>query len=815
MNYKEIFTKLNSSNDYLVIPSNLRSRMVQLKTEYEIKNRKLLLFNVITVNELIDLLSFKIDNESYLYNLQNYNRPLSVTKEMFNFSKYNLKKSNEALNKFINENKQFIIKNNLFIEKLNDYSFYILGNDVFLKPFIDYYKLNTTNIDFKTNHQPKILKFITKEEEIFYMFEEISKLLDKGFDINKIYLSNVNNSYYNDIMKLSKFYNIPINLNIVESLIDIPYIKTIMEKSYNDILSLLNNKEGLREKFLVERQVNSYEFDSNINKLINVFNRYPHSNYKQEVVLSIIKEDLKNTNIKNTVITNNAVTLISTEEIIGLNDDEKVFVLNTTYESFPNIVKDNDYLSDSDKNLINYPNSSTINISNNRYLEEIISLNNIVYLSFSVRDNYLEYTSSDITTKLINEEEDYIKLNINDISKGYATNYYKSIFSNRNSDILQTTFTGEFILTNDEKSELIRNLKQKEIKISPSQVTTYYKLPFIYYLERILGFNTFTESISLHIGNFFHSIVEVLMLLLYENKVDRSNLTGNKKFSYDDEIHEMIFNYIVKKDEDVNDNFDYSLFFDEFIQIYFSKELSNYKTYKNNKISKKNELIIKTIFYVKKHKKVIVNALILIADLEKEVPSVELLMEREIELSNFKGQADLVKIYSDNKYSIIDYKSGTREAFDKDKIIDLVDTLLLENNDEISFGSLDLLQLVLYSYFFYKDRPELELKDLAYYSFFTNRLNGMTTEQSFDSTHYNKGRGKGRYIEKQELKQLFTQTEKLLDKTLKNIKRFEFPVEIRRDSKTKAGMDKSYYSVYEALAFYNDNNLQEDEDDEN
>jgi hypothetical protein len=53
-----------------------------------------------------------------------------------------------------------------------------------------------------------------------------------------------------------------------------------------------------------------------------------------------------------------------------------------------------------------------------------------------------------------------------------------------------------------------------------------------------------------------------------------------------------------------------------------------------------------------------------------------------------------------------------------------------------------------------------------------------------------------------------------MKQTLGNIYQVEFPINIRRDKKTKVGREKDYYSVYEALAFYNTNSIEGESDED-
>lgn len=809
MKLNEILGKINYNNNYFVIPDKIKSNVIRAKSNYELTNKVLVDFKIITYSELINLLSFDVLDEIYLFNLEENNLPLSVINEKIRFSKYNLDKKNDDLNKFLDFNKKYILENKFFKDNIKKYTFNILGNDVLLKPFIDYYKLkvNYINID-KIKEDVLTLKFNTKEDEVFYLFEEIAKLLHKNIDINKIYISNIDNTYFNLINKFKLFYNINVNYDNQVYLNDIPYIKDIMSKEYELIIQILKDEAYRNELYQKEILKDKIDFETNINKLISLFNKYPTKNYKTSNILKVIKEDLKNLKVKSKVYSN-AVNVISNEEILGLDESNYIFILNTVYESFPKLSKDNDYLSDNDKELINYPTSSDLNIAANNFLKEVIKFSTVKYISFSLSDNYLSYTPSDISSEFIKSTNEPSEIELN---FGYAPSFYKLYYSKNTGDILQSTFKSDFNLTKKEKDLLINYTKDIKTKISPSQVTKYFNIPFVYYLENILRLQVFNESISTLMGNFFHSLVETLMIIFYEKKVDRSKTGKIKNYHDDIDINNEIINYILNVDIA---NFNYNKYFNDFFNIYFKKMLEYTNLLKNvsyKDLSKKDIMYIKTMFYTKKQQDTIVAALEVVVKLEEKIPSKELIIEEKVELENFIGQSDLVKIYDNNTFSIIDYKSSAKEPFHKDKIIETINLLLKDTNEEVVLKNLDLLQLIFYAYFYSIKYEKLKMKDLAYFSYNSTKLNALsTTDLNLD--YYTKG--ETRIINEEELKTLFLDVEKLLNKVLEEIKNFNFKIEIRKDLVDKKGRNESYYSIYEALAFFNSNQEEGENDEEN
>lgn len=812
MFYLNLFKRINNNKAFLVVPSAIKKAIIKIKTNYEMSLKKIFSFKVVTTTELVELLSFSVDNEIYLNNLEKQQTPVSITKELIKFSKYNFNNKNKELSDFINNNSKFINVNNSFTNKVSTYKFYIIGPTHLIDPFVNHYNLNIEIINPFNNESINsqiFKKFNNKEDEIFYIMEEISKLLNQNIDSNNIFIANYEDKDYTTFNKLASFYNIPIIYNNNTPLVNIPYINKLLSFEYEDIINLLTNKEQLIEVFNDYYIINQDEFNNNINTVINIFNKYPHHKYNNKTSFSVILEEIKLTYI-NTNVTN-GIKMIKLDEILTLSNKDFVFIINGNYESFPNITKDSDYLSDTEKELINYPTSTKVNISNNIYLESLISSPVIKQISYSLKDIDGEYSASDLFSQY-SKEDSKIKIDFSTIQKGYAKNYYKTYFSNNKKGLLQTTFNPSFKIKEEERILLSNYIENKELKLSPTDITTYIQAPFVYYLERIIGLNTFKENVSLNLGNFFHIIVEVLLLVFFETKVDRSKDNQTTKFAKDEEVHNNIFNYIIELSEVNKDDFDFNKFFDEFYNIYFKNELNKINKLHTNNLSNNDKLLIRTLFYIKKHKNVIVNALILLVELEELIPSNELIVEKPIEVENLKGKADLIKLYNNKTYSIIDYKTGSRDAFNVLKIDELLDKLISDNaNEEISFGALNLLQLILYSYILSKAYSDYKLKDLSYYSYFTNKLNGITTE-TFETKFYTGG--KNRIIDNLDiLNKINNKIEILLSKTIKSIKSIEFNTELRRDEKSKLGLDESYYSIYEALMFFSEEGSINEEED--
>ena len=786
MNITKQFNKLNKNNSLLIVPNNIKEKVIKLKTEEEIKRGTIYQFKVLSFSEFINMSTFNAKNDIYLLD-----EPISSIKEKIKFSQYNLKNENEYLKMFIEENKSLINVNKTFISNLDKYSFFVIGPDVYLKPIFDFYNLSYERFKMKNDQKDlKVKKFLNKTEEVFYLFEDISKRLKSGADINKIYIANADESYYGEFVKHSTFYNIPIDFNLPVRLFDISFIKELLSLDYDSLIMLLSDTDRLSEKYQYIKKINSLYFDNLINELINIVNKYSN-NYNKERLMEVIKDDAKNKIIKESY--NEAIKFIEVDEILTLKEDDVVYIINARYEEFPKIVKNNDFLRDLDKDLINYPNSSLVNEAYNNYYEEIVKSNNICYLSYPTKDKYLEYEPSDIVSKHLDKKEDYTKIKLSEVKNGFAKEYYKQKFSSKDNDLLLTSFTGKFKINSTEQELLINYLKSLDIKLSPSLITSYLRVPFIYYVERILKVSTFKESISLYIGNFFHTLVEVMLTIKFSELIEVKD-----NYHRDETLNKAIINYL---NHNINDpDIDYDLYFAEFFTLYF-----------DNLFKTLNNLEIQTLFFIKKNQEIFIDSLKLLVDKNLSEKIKEIYIEKEISLDNVYSKADLIQVYQDNSFSVTDYKTGGRPAYFVERVAELLNDLL--NDNDINLTDMDLIQPLFYALYFQKLNNNYSFRDVSFYSFFNEKakLNSLMINE-LDGNFYT--RGKKRLVTKEKLLEINQNLESIFEKVLKNILNANFKVEVIKDKNNKLNLEKEWFGIYEAVAFFYKNDFEEENEEE-
>lgn len=779
------FLNINKPNTILIVDDNIKQRIISLKTKEEFRLKAIFKFKVLSVSEFITLATFNVDDDIFLND-----EPVSLIKSKIKFARYNLQQSNGMLNDFILSNSKYINKNKDFILNIKSYQYFILGSDIYLKPIFKFYNINYEALVVgSVNKDLRVLKFLKQEEEVFYLFENISKALKKGIDINNIYVANSDDSYNGILLKHSHLYNIPIAFSQNVSLYDIPFIKELLKEDYDTLVSILSDEEKLLEKFMSLNNIDPENFDLYINDLIGIINKYSNNKNKKKL-MEVIINDAKNKQFNEEY--SEAVKFIKVEEILTLEQKDIVFIVNAKYESFPNIVKNSDLLSDGEKRLINYPESSLVNEAYNTYYKDILNKKNILYVSYSTKDKYFEFEASDIINDLKGEIEE-VSLSINNLSVGFSKDLYRQTFSTKDNNKLLTSFTGRFNLNGEERLKLINYLKDLNITISPSLVANYLRVPFVYYVEKILKISTFKESIYIRIGNFFHLMAEAYLTLKYYDYFEiKDNYTHHKK------LNRAIIYFLVQNEK--NELKSPDLFFDDFYQMYFDAFIENNDT-----------LDIKTLFYVKKNKEIFIKALeFLINKTDSEYVS-SIYVEKEIDFDNVFAKSDLIQIYNDNSFSIIDYKASKKSAYTVNKLNELLDDLV--NKRDVNIEDLDLMQPFFYANYLTKVNEKLKFRDAGFYSFFYQnpKINSLMKE-NLNKDFYTGGRA--RLINDDDLLNVYKKLDQISNQVLEDILRAKFEINVLKDKNNKKDLETEWLSQYEAIAFFNKNELGGEDDED-
>ena len=587
----------------LIITNNAYKKEILLNTN------KLFNIKFMTFNEFLKNLTFSYNENAIYYLIKEYNYKYDVAKMYLDNIYYidnidnkkinHLKKLKQEL-----EDKNLLIKNEYFNEYLKRTNIIIYNYELnkFENKIINKFNNITILNDDIEKKDISIHEFKTLDEEIIYVAINIIELINKGISLKNIKISNIDDTYFNKIERIFKLFNLSLDL-------DNNYIYSNI--GVNKFLEKLKDTKNIEESLKVINNDNIYEL------VLRICNKYSFVEL-DDYIISCIEEEIKKTKTKD--IKEN----IKIVDLNNITDDDYVFLMNFNQNNIPTIHKDEDYLSDKEKELLNIDTSSSLNkLEEKKLINNIYKIKNLT-ITYKLKDQNKEYYESYLISKynfnVIKEENKkeflysnlYNKIELTkDIDKLIKYNEKDKNLDllASNTDVDYSTYDNKF--TGIDTKDLYDYLNN-ELLLSYTSMNNYYKCSFRYYLSNILRLDKSETTFFMFVGNLFHHILEVAF----------------------------------------KDGFNFEKEFNDYIK---DKEFSNKENFFLEKLKKELLFVIETI---KKQ-----NSLSSF-DKESYEESVYINEEKTIKVT-FMGKIDKIKykeINGNNYVAIIDYKTGTPET---------------------------------------------------------------------------------------------------------------------------------------------------------
>ena len=470
------------------------------------KENKLINIKFMTISEFMSEFFFSYQVKVYPYLMDKYNITLENAKEYLNnlypvdinktykSSKINYLK--EVKIDLINNN--YLEVNNLFKDYLKSKKIIIdnINIDPYIKEKLIDYDVEYINYE-KKDKDLEVVEFNDIEEEVNTTILRIIDLVKSGISLNNIYLCNIDNSYNYLLKKLFNLYNIPLELDLKES---------------------LNSVLFINEYFITGKipEVNE-ENKSIVKTFINLLNKYvsisDNKHYKE-----IIKSELNNTYIPITKY-QESVKIVDFNNL-EVSDDSYVFLLGFNEGVLPSLVKDEDYFSDLEKCELGLLSSLDKNSYNRTFIYNKLTNINNLYLSYKlhaltdsfypssiIEDNNIKVVK-DKKVSLENSDkynrrklsillDNYNKFNIKSDYLTKLASSYDNIYNTYNHK-----FTG---INNNSYLEYINS----PLKLSYTSVNSYNLCPFKYYVNYVLKVDPYEESFDAFIGNLYHALFSI------------------------------------------------------------------------------------------------------------------------------------------------------------------------------------------------------------------------------------------------------------------------------------------------------------------
>ena len=512
------FLKEINVETLLIIPTGIKEKVLNEINKID----KLLNIKLMSFEELKRNIYFDYNEETILYLMDKYNYKYEVAKNYIE-NIYYIENKEYKDNKLVFlknikeelETKKLLEHNNLFVNSYKNKNILVYGYD-YINKFNQRILSNFSNVHViekeKLEGIHTVYEFETLEEEILFVLEKVIELINNGVELNKIKLVNLDDNYTNQIIKIFDLHKIPIDLdktsNIGTTILIKDAITTLKEtKSFKETIEIIKNKYDLTNEFNVSLYSN----------LINLFNKYIGIDINIEKVIEAIEYDIKNTNINK----NNLKNYI---RIDNLNNnvflpDEYVFLLGFNQGKVPKIYKDEEYLTDNIKDEVDIEKVTELNkIERKTTLTNILAINNLT-ITYKLKNKEDEFYPSNLL-----EEEVFTKDKVT-INKNisYSKDYSEIILATMIDDLIKYGEKNENLeryfstleipyLKYDNKYTKIDNSKLKEylnnkLVLAYSNLDTYYKCSFRYYLDNILKVNKYEETFNTFIGSLFHFVL--------------------------------------------------------------------------------------------------------------------------------------------------------------------------------------------------------------------------------------------------------------------------------------------------------------------
>ena len=509
------FIKQLKDNSILLVPYNIKDKIL----EYIDLNNILKPIKIITFNDLKNGLLYTYENQAIYEVMKRYNVNYGVAKNYISDTYYVDDSDNFKMNhlrdvkSFLDEN-NFLIYDKLFRDLLKTKDvFYVYGFDYinkFNSYLLDIVKEYTEVIIIpkeKFDYKHNVYEFKTMDDEVSYVAEEISKLIDNGVPLNKIFIANYSDEYYFTFKRIFNSFNIPYFIKNETSIYTTSVGKYLIDNLENDKNLLLYK---LRKKFGNDNVV--------VSKISNLINKYYWCDNLLEAK-EIFIEELKNTKIP----TNHRKEEIQTINLIDnvFGDDEYVFLIGFNLGVVPKLKRDEDYISDDIKPNVLENTSEYNNIRKQLYSDILKNIKNITitykmaspfssyYPSFLIDGDYLVKVKSIYTISEYSDELN--KLNfakrIDSLIKFNENSDELSILNN-NYDINYSTYDNSF---DGVDNSLLLNTIDDKLNFSYSNISTYNQCPFKFYLSNILKVNKFETTSEQFIGSLFHHVLEICL----------------------------------------------------------------------------------------------------------------------------------------------------------------------------------------------------------------------------------------------------------------------------------------------------------------
>lgn len=447
-----------------------------------------------------DTILYLINNHHFSYDLA-----VDYLKEIVRLNIQEIK--NEKIQHLIDLQKE-LIKNDL-LDK-NEYLDYELSQaeiDIYFYSPIDQELLNVLNskkysfISQKKIEYPTYYQFLSSEDELTFLFNEIIRLIKSGVKPSDISVANLDDGDELLFKRLVANYHLNFNNAYPSKLIDKNYVQrflnNLLNSSFDEAFAKAKEDAGEDDSFI--------DFD-------NIISKYKIEGYSNLEQANLYKRVLAKKKLKSQRYLEG---INVTKSFIG-KEGGYLFICNFVQGKFPTIIRNNSYLNDEEKASIGIVTNQNENAANLELFKQYLQQNCHIYLLGSNHSYSETFRPSPfielLKLKKIEDSNTYnyysdleAKLkyaNLKDLRRNYLDdNPLLKSFDNTGLKIPYRSFDYRFTGAKHFSKDL-------SLTVSYSQIKTYSECKYKYYLNNILKIDEFEGNFATGLGNLAHDIFE-------------------------------------------------------------------------------------------------------------------------------------------------------------------------------------------------------------------------------------------------------------------------------------------------------------------
>lgn len=553
--------------EIVIAPNYIKKEILKKATqEKQIINKKIL-----NKQEFLNNYLENPKKESLYFLMKKHNLKYASTQKYLK----NILIKSEKILPFYEELKEnnLLEENKLFKENIKKITVIDETLDPYILNDLKKYEINIIK-NKKGNLTPNVHEFQSQKEELVFLAQDIIEKL-KEIDINNIFISGITNDYKTELTRIFNLFKIPFNFNETKSIYSTAQIQNFI-KTLKETKNIQTSLENIEESEIK-------------NQIIDLLNNL-YIPKIDETSIEIIINKLKTLKQKQKIV-KNAVQIIDIDQI---NDKTKhYYILGLNQGIIPKIHKDDDLISDKEKQKLGILTSYQKNKIENEKIKYIIKSFPNITLSYKLKDTFNTYYPSfiinDLNLKIINEHNQAFTYSndYNTLSLGiYLDNYFDYNEKNENLPILYNTYknieykTYKNEYTNINKEDF-KNYINSTLTLSYTALNNYALCPFKYYIKNILKLDPYEETFPILIGNLFHYCLSQMYNENFDLKTCYQTYLKDKNLNHKEKFYLKKLYNVLKQDIEI---------------IKWQDEKSTYKNHLTEKyieINKSNDIKIK------------------------------------------------------------------------------------------------------------------------------------------------------------------------------------------------------------------------------